>query len=1390
MVPLDEYLFFNSSFVVTSQAMAHPESGRDLQWGINFIGMVRPEGVLAMAANVFQSTIELPVSGTIRMPVRSEKPEMLRTLFTGDKAIYQYPWTVAGEIDKGVPGILLDIGIDVNYSMAKGNIEFSGDKICIYSPPNQDWMLSDTNPQFKPIQAFTGAIEVPEADIVADMLIPFELGIDQLLFISRFEGISLENLGKLTGITGSGEGLLSHMPEQISHLGDELGKLELTSMSVAIDYRKLSDIDVTNISFSIGMPELNWQVWEDHFGINNINCQFRIDYPFQSAKTATDDPDLVRNINLKVFGEMEVEEIPFLVSADSAEGFSVYAEMGAGHVIPLGKVLDKYAPAIPAPSNLDVDVFRLGVAPGRSYSLALAMTQEPKPWKIPIGPRPLEVSNVSMFVEYTQGQGFRGSVSGAIEYGNVELNLTYVTPGNVVINSFIEKTSLGKIFDTFTNQAIALPDSFDLDLLNNYVNITKQGNNYSLELVTEVDKFGSLALQVQKIGSKWGGAFGLNMTQGKLSDIPGLKSLEVLEKHVQLSKLLLLVSSFDNPGFKFPNMAAFNNPNLSSSSIPMPQGSGVVAGLNVHTTWTLDTSRKDMKLLKSILGLDPELNVTVQVGEVPVDDTRLFMDFSTKLLGKYPLDAQFGFMLSKGRPEMFLAGQLKVKIQKKDVSFNMAMSLLSTGVFFAGSAVGTIKFGNLQVSNLALMLGINWGGIPSLGIACRINTSKFSSSIALLFDSTSPDKSVLAGSISQLSLADITRQIAKVKKVPREVSKVFKTVKLRSIRYFTLDATVAKSLDAKDHPAVSAAFAAVGVAIPSDEATLLIVVQKAGNTWSVTDMANGMRHYTLSSGDEGISAAVAPQIYLAPAGARMGELTFTQGYFLSGVLQIMGQGWATQVEISHRKGIAATSYMDKPLQIGSKEFFRFSDYGGKKGPMISLSSFKQSDHEIEAFRKPHFGLSGRLRLLGNEAAALATVTSSGVTVVVEAENNLDLNYVFITGAYDFDWKLEGALNSATDIYFGGYINFKLNAKFHLNKLLNVKTDLGKVAVNAVIKMDTDMGYQNNRVYLEMDGQFRFCGVSYSIDLEVGAKDARIEKMGELVLNEVKKVIKSLYNTADEWVDALEDGLLEIGDTAENVGKALKNGYKQSAEQSAKLLKDAGRTGEKIGATIKSGFGKGAQDTAKIMKSAGISSGDIGKAMKSAYRQSAAQSAKLLKNAGFNSSDVSRMMKGTYGSASRDIAKALKGLGYSANTVANVMKNISKVKISVITSNLKYARYGVDDVGKGLRSIGQSDEAIGKLLKGAGYAIKDVSRLFKNTFKIDSETAAKYLRRAAFDSDDIAKMLRAGDLWDRSHKGVAKCLKKAGYGKKTAKKAMKAAGISKKKINDAFSWLKW
>ena len=91
-----------------------------------------------------------------------------------------------------------------------------------------------------------------------------------------------------------------------------------------------------------------------------------------------------------------------------------------------------------------------------------------------------------------------------------------------------------------------------------------------------------------------------------MAALPGLDILADFESIVGLDKIMLVVSSLDQPGFQFPDMANFNAPALGSRQISLPsQASGLVKGLNVYAQLSTSKSQAFQALAK-YLGLKLE----------------------------------------------------------------------------------------------------------------------------------------------------------------------------------------------------------------------------------------------------------------------------------------------------------------------------------------------------------------------------------------------------------------------------------------------------------------------------------------------------------------------------------------------------------------------------------------------------------------------------------------------------------------------------------------------------------------------------------------------------------------------------------------------------------------
>jgi hypothetical protein len=172
------------------------------------------------------------------------------------------------------------------------------------------------------------------------------------------------------------------------------------------------------------------------------------------------------------------------------------------------------------------------------------------------------------------------------------------------------------------------------------------------------------------------------------------------------------------------------------------------------------------------------------------------------------------------------------------------------------------SFQGLQLANLALQIGVSWEGLPALGITATLEAG-FEASIAVFFDAVHPAQSLLAGSLSDLTLHDVLVDLAGVDP-PDLLAPVLGAIGVTGTHAFTVDGALGADLDALRFDRLAAAFHdGAGIPLPTSPRQLLVDRAEDGTRWYLTDMTT-MRHYQLVRTATGIEVSVEAQIYLAP----------------------------------------------------------------------------------------------------------------------------------------------------------------------------------------------------------------------------------------------------------------------------------------------------------------------------------------------------------------------------------------------------------------------------------------------------------------------------------------------------------------------------------------------
>ncbi len=947
---VDSLNLFDTYFVVATHEHPDAEFQVPLEPGINLVTRLRPQGLAGILTQGFDDTLALSMHGPIRIPKPTDRTLPVRP----GQRVWDRP---------DVPGIHLSAPLPLSFKV--GGLSFEEAQLRIYTPLTSEWL--DQNPSFPPVHGYSGRLTIPSADITLALAADLQWGLPQAYLSADCEGVTLGKLTQLIDLCGT-DSLSASLPNELRDAVEKLEKLELEYVGLMLSLTGTTPT-LQRVCFTVGMPRLEWKVWGDHLKVDDISCRFEVTQPFSRGS----------QVAVTLRGRIEVEGVPLTIEARSDNGFSVSAYLDGARTVPLERLLKTYAPGAPAVGDLTVGTLSLNVAPGRAYSMAMLLAGNSKPWTIPVGRSNLTISDLLVQLSYPKGGPLWGSFAGTARLGKeLSLAVGYTMPGNLSLRGTFNDIKLRKLISELCDLAGVMPADFDLTFSSASVLVQQRGSDFVLQVAAAMKDVGLFAFESSKVGTKWGFTAGVDLGATRLSGLPGLSALKPIEDFVRLQKLMLILSSHDNANFQFPSLAQFNTPSLGSANVSLPaQTRGVTKGFMAFAEWQLDPNNKQHGLLMKLLGLGGTQRVTLAVGENPAMDSRLFFGQSGKLQN-HPFNYQLGVMLNKGQASLFLTGNITFNIQGQPQTFDTTMMSVPTGMFFSatmkGSAPVDCKF--FKLSNLALQIGVNWGGIPSLGIAANIDVKRFHSSVAIFFDSTNPARSLVAGSISELTLRDVVDTLAGGV-TPSSIDDVLAQVALKGTQRFKLPGSLSDALDTRDIAQVSAAFSsAARMQIPGASEQVLLCVNKAGSAWHLTDLTK-MRHYALVKRGNDIEVSIEPQFYFAPQPTFIGSLSFPQGYYVNAGISFAGFEASTTVEIRANTGIAVDAQMDKMVILDEKLFCLAALQGGG-GPRISIATFNQPSQPEARFRAPHFYINGSMTLLGVKQGIFATVSTAGI----------------------------------------------------------------------------------------------------------------------------------------------------------------------------------------------------------------------------------------------------------------------------------------------------------------------------------------------------------------------------------------------------------------------------
>jgi hypothetical protein len=806
--------------------------------------------------------------------------------------------------------------------------------------------------------------------------------------------------------------------------------------------------------------------------------------------------------------------------------------------------------------------------------------------------------------------------------------------GDITLTADVTGLYLGTLLSAAAN--MALPKGFNLLLPEARIVASRSGSSYTLNAAAIVKDVGTLVFTAGHSG-QWQAALGFQLSVSNLAALPGLSGTKLAEidGFVGLSDLMMVIASYDDADFDFPELSTFQVPALGSGKITLPGASGgkLVKGLNVYAG--LDTAKSGgiqalAKFLKLQMNGSVGLTVAVSLPD-PAVSTKAFLTVSEQIKPGVKLVGELGVEVQNDVCAGFLTATANAPIQGQPTEFDVTAVVLPTGALISGNMINTtpVRFTidgvHFGLADLGVVIGIDDEGIPSLGFCATIDVDRFNAAVALFIDSTNPASSMFAAAVSDITLLDVVEVLTNAPPMAQPLKDVFDQFALKSLTSFSLPASYVGALNQRDLKTIAAGFAQHGVTIPSTSDHVLLDVNTPGQLWYLTDMAT-MNHYILRFANNAVAVSLEAQLYVAPQDTAIGALSFPKGYKIIGQIDLLFLHAAIDIEVTGPSGISADVYID-PITILNPNFLAITGAGGKGGPFVSLATYARPQEPDPMFRQPHFAMSGNLRLLGADFASVyMNFGKSGVTCEIK-EYVSPLIYV----------DLNASFQSPQLFSFGGSIQIGVNNSINLGPL-------GTVAVNVTAHGSLNAGMRNGTAFATLQAGLTF--QSWQLEtplLTLAVNQASLKNADQLILAELKSLlVDGLMKDVQRFLDWAKRGVLEGMQDVGKVAGILKSDFHLAERDIAKELQQAGHDVQVVAGAIASAFKLGAADVANVLHQAGTDVHLIAGAMNSVFHQTANEVASIFKN--------------TLGLHQDVINAALKAANYAAKDIENAVNS--------------------------------------------------------------------------------------------------------------------------------------
>lgn len=481
------------------------------------------------------------------------------------------------------------------------------------------------------------------------------------------------------------------------------------------------------------------------------------------------------------------------------------------------------------------------------------------------------------------------------------------------------------------------------------------------------------------------------------------------------------------------------------------------------------------------------------------------------------------------------------------------------------------------------------------------------------------------------------------------------------------------------------------------------------------------------------------EVYIVPQATEIGDLVFEAGFRMNGTVMLLGWRGSSKMEISYDSGILMEAKLD-PLSVG--KVLTISGAKSNKDPSLMYVEASPTSSVVD--------VSCAVSLLGVRQSLTIKGSENGFNFKITQDYgrfmHISLKCALLSGIFEAD----------------GYIDFELNLTVGPLKVAGV-TVIDRIRLvdvsfeaAAVLKVTTEPSF-----YLLISGEFEAYGAminfpTLKIDVSVDDFNAVLVAVTHKIKDEAEELFKHLFSTPAEWARAIGEETVEF---AGDVANVLKNGFKQSANQCAQIMKDMGRGLNEIGRGLKDVYGMSAKSATRVFRFIKANVNDVGEALKTVFRISSNVCAQVMKSASYGAKSVAEALKNAYKLGAKSVAAALSHAAFSVKEVGKWVEHYYKVGKETMARFLRDLRYAAPEMAESLQYVYKvGGKEVAKLLKGAGFAANEVAEALSDVFSMGAKEVMEVMKDVGYAADEIYDgMVKAGKWTENALEDAAKAV---------------------------------